>query len=653
MGCGECKSCEGGPCRGLLPEAELPTNLPLVVYDGDCGFCRRWLKRYEAVSPPDRLAWAPYQKAAGQFPGIPESAFAEAIHLVQPDGSSARGAEAVYEIMDRVDVRSWPLRLYRWLPPFRGVSNLGYRLVANHRGGAAIGGKLLWGKIQVPSTTLLTRRVFLRLLGLIYLIAMLSIGYQMDGLFGPEGLRPFENYLELVAAHGGSDRPFFTLPTTMWFGGTGMLEATWITGVVASTALLLGLVPMLSMALAWFAYLSIVNIAGIFMSYQWDVLLLEIGFLAIFWAPCAWRLNSPAVRRPSTVLRWMLIWLLLRFMFLSGWLKLASQDSAWWDLTALDYHYWTQPLPLWTAWYAWQLPMWWQKLSCLLMFIIELGIPFLILFPRIPRLIAFTTLVLLQVGILLSGNYGFFNWLTIVLCVVLLDDSQLLWMWPRRARGLIRVGLARRECLPRRSLNTLVAALLLSMSIPLTMMQLSDDRSPRQRPALAGWHLVNGYGLFRVMTKTRPEILIEGSADGVTWEPYVFRWKPGPLDRAPAWCQPDMPRLDWQLWFDGLDYEYLAKAGVLDRRLAGIPSVDGSQVLPDLVRALAEDRADVIDLLESSPFPAGEPPRYLRWHLDLYRFTTSSQRDETGDWWTRERLYSSPPLSLNGPGSPG
>ncbi|MEE2907823.1 MAG: lipase maturation factor family protein [Planctomycetota bacterium] len=649
MACGSCTSCGDGGCQGLLPEADLPTSLPLVVYDGDCGFCRRWLKRYEAVTPPDKLAWSPYQKAAGTYPGIPEAQFERWLHLVRPDGTHARGAEAVFEIMHRADIRSWPLWCHRHLPPFRGFCNGAYRLVADHRGGAAIAGRILWGSLQIPSTTLLTRRIFLRLLGLIYLLALLSIGFQADGLFGPDGLLPYEARLAQVEAYAEAEghSPFLLSPTALWFGGPQLLETTWIIGVVASAALILGLVPMLSMALAWLSYLSIVNVAGMFMSSQWDALLLEVGFLAIFWAPFSWRLNSQRVRRPSTLLRWMLLWLLLRFMFFSGWVKLASQDPTWWDLTALDYHYWTQPLPWWPAWYAWQLPMWWQKACCLGMFIIELGIPFLVIFPRVPRLVAFLALVTLQVGILITGNYGFFNWLTIVMCLVLLDDSQLLWLWPKRARGMIRVGLTRRESPPRRGLNVLVALFLLSLTIPITVSQLQDKRFSVWPRTIAPWHVANGYGLFRVMTKTRPEITIEGSNDGVTWSPYIFRWKPGPLDRAPAFCQPGMPRLDWQMWFDALAYEraweqgYLPNGGGLVRGGQAFASVNGGQVTPVLCVSLARGDTAVLDLLESSPFPADQPPRYLRWHLDHYQFTTTAQRDDTGNWWLSKRLFTS------------
>ncbi|MAT81744.1 MAG: hypothetical protein CMJ29_08880 [Phycisphaerae bacterium] len=650
MGCGSCTSCGDNGCQGLLPEAELPTALPLVVYDGNCGFCRKCLKRYESISSPDTLAWAPYQKAAGTYPGIPESQFEQSVHFIRPDGSHVNGAEAIFEVMDRVDLRSWPLWLYRHLAIFRWPCDLGYRMVAGHRNAAGIGAKLLWGKFQIPSTTLLTRRIFLRLLAVIYLIAFISIGSQASGLIGPDGLQPFEQRLQQVETYAEANDANAILlnPTVLWSGGPSMLETVWIAGLVASIALILGILPMLTMAIAWVCYLSLVNAAGIFMSYQWDALLLEVGFLAIFWAPFSWRLNSRVARRPSTLLRWMLLWLLMRFMFTSGWVKLASHDPVWWNLTALDYHLWSQPLPWWPAWHVWQLPMWWQKISCLAMFIIELGIPLLIILPRMPRLVAFLGLILLQAGILLTGNYGFFNWLTIVLCVVLLDDSQLLWLWPSRTRGLVRVGLTRRESVPRRIQNGVIAALLLSLTIPITIGQLTESSVWKSwQRTMSPWHIANSYGLFRVMTTSRPEILIEGSRDGSTWQPYVFKWKPGPLDRAPALCEPGMPRLDWQMWFDGLGYERLIangslnNGGGLNRQGTAFGSVNGRQVTPWLCDAILQGKTPVLELLETVPFPADQPPRYLRWHLDQYRFTSPEQRADTGHWWTRQRVFTS------------
>ena len=172
-------------------------------------------------------------------------------------------------------------------------------------------------------------------------------------------------------------------------------------------------------------YLSLVTVGRDFLSFQWDNLLLEMGLLAIF-------LDAPRLRtglvspRPSPVAYWLLRWLLFRLMFASGVVKLASRDETWWDWTALDFHYETQPLPHWIAWYAHQLPEVVQKASVAVMFAIELVVPFLTFGPRRIRLASCAALVLLQVLIMWTGNYGFFNLLTMLLCLLLIDDAA----WP-------------------------------------------------------------------------------------------------------------------------------------------------------------------------------------------------------------------------------
>ena len=556
--------------------------------------------------------------------------------------------------MKLVELRTWPLILYRFLLPFRWICDGLYHIVANHRTGANFMAKLAWGPLEVPSTTLLTRRIFLRMLGLIFLIAFLSFGWQMNGLVGPDGLQPANDVLQWLDDRDASRPSLLSLSSpdgdVEW-----LMDSLLWAGVVASSMVLLGLLPMLTLAIAWVIYLSFVNAGGLFMSYQWDALLLEVGFLSIFWAPFSWRLNGRGVRRPSTLLRWMFLWLLMRFMFFSGWVKLASGDPTWGDLTAIDYHYWTQPLPWWPAWYAWQLPLWWQKFSCVMMFVIELGVPFLLLFPRVPRLIAFGSLAMLQLGILLTGNYGFFNWLTLVLCIVALDDSQLLWLWPKRVRGMVRVGLPGKETIGRRSLNLLVAALVLTLSIPITLSQLTGERfTASWSGSLAPYQIANSYGLFRVMTKTRPEIVIEGSTDGVDWYTYEFKWKPGPLSEAPGFSQPDMPRLDWQMWFDALKFESLYDNGSIhrleqiSRTPVGDPDIEvvaSGLVTPRLCKALLRNNPGVLKLLKSSPFDKG-PPQMIRWSLYRYTFTTPEQADVDGDWWRRELLHTSSNITL-------
>ncbi|MBM43774.1 MAG: membrane protein [Phycisphaerae bacterium] len=634
MGCESCQGCGSRceeQCDAHVPETPLPSPFPVVIFDGDCRFCRRWVRRYWNLKH-EGIAWSSLENARSHFPDVPEENFRKSLHVIEPDGTIRTRAAACYRVLQLVGLRAWPLWFHEHVPLARRVGDAFYSLISRHRRAADRASSMLHGNVAAPATTLLARRVFLRLLGLVYLSAFLSAGWQLQGLVGSNGIRPVAERLSFIESALGTV-PFNQLPTLLWFdAGDSALQAMWILGAIAAFLLVLGLAPMAMLLVCWTSYLSIVNSGDVFFNYQWDALLLETGFLAIFLAPVHWRLNAPGARRPSNAIRLMLLWLLARFMFTSGFVKLQSGDPTWWDCTALSYHYWTQPLPTWVAWYMAGASEWFQKFSCFLMFVIELGLPLLIFGPRVLRFVAFVGLVSLQLLIMATGNYGFFNLLTIVLCVLLLDDAQLLLLWPRKVRWKIRAGLVRLESTPRRMFNACIVVFVLSLSIPTCWSQLTSRPAMEDwRGAFAGYRLVNGYGLFRSMTTTRPELRIEASMDGVHWEPYVFTYKPGPLDRRPAFCLPNMPRLDWQLWFDGLYAEVLPQQ----------PNIEGLMIMPDLLMALADNREPVVELIEQAPFADAGGPRYLRWHLDQYRFTTRGQRSSTGDWWARTPVYSS------------
>jgi hypothetical protein len=312
-------------------------------------------------------------------------------------------------------------------------------------------------------------------------------------------------------------------------------------------------------------------------------------------------------------------------MFASGVVKLTSGDRCWWDLSALRFHYWSQPIPTVFAWYAAQLPVWFQKFSCALMYAIEIGLPFLIFGTRRMRQIACAGFVFLQLVIALTGNYGFFNLLTILLCLPLLDDAYLARFVPKR--------LTQRASAPREERRTWVpisiAGIVLAWAVAIfTGVKLSEnvgllERVPEPLATLeqtvAPFRSLNDYGLFRVMTKERREIEIQGSDDGVAWKTYAFRWKPGDVDRAPVWVAPHMPRLDWQMWFAALGPPHHSRwfAPLLDRLLEGSP--------------------DVLGLFAENPFP-DRPPRQVRAVQWRYRFTTPQEKAASATWWDREEL---------------
>ena len=233
-------------------------------------------------------------------------------------------------------------------------------------------------RANAPTFTV-SRWLFLRLVGLIYLIAFLSLGSQILGLAGSHGILPTQQLLEAARAQLGPAR-YWWLPTFCWLSDSdATLRGLCLAGAGVSALLVLDIAPALCALIAWVLYLSLATGCREFLSYQWDALLLETGFLAIFFAPLRLspRLRGDAPARPTV--RRLLWWLLFRLMVSSGMVKLASGDPAWRHFLALTYHYETQPLPTWIGWYAHQLPHAFHLVSCVLMFAIELIVPWLIL----------------------------------------------------------------------------------------------------------------------------------------------------------------------------------------------------------------------------------------------------------------------------------
>jgi lipase maturation factor 1 len=393
-------------------------------------------------------------------------------------------------------------------------------------------------------------------------------------------------------------------------------------GVVLSILLILGIAPIPVLALLWACYLSLAVAGQAFLGFQWDVLLIEAAFAAMFFAP--WSLIPRRSRETPVpfIGLWLLRWLLFRVMFLSGVLKLTSGDMHWHDLTAMQYHYFTQPIPTWTSWYFHNMPAWFQTMGALYMFYAELAAPLMIFGPRRVRLLAFWSILLLQLLIAATGNFGFFNVLTIVLCIPLLDDN----CFPRRLRCTVRL-LPLRHLWRWQWIATVPVALvvLVISSIPLVNSFNWYPRWPTPiatvESAIAPFRTINGYGLFRVMTTERNEIQIEGSDDQQTWLAYSFKWKPCDTKCAPAFCAPHMPRLDWQMWF------------------AALGGIDDNQWLVNLGGRLLEGSKPVLALLDQSknPFP-NHPPKYIRFQFYKYTFTDPATRKATGAWWNREPL---------------
>ena len=599
----------------------MPRSLPkpLMVYDGDCHFCCRWITRWQETTL-DRVDYAPSQEVASDFPEIPREQFDQEVKLIDPDGRISGGAEAVFRSLNHaarpgllVLLAWW---LYRKMPGFALVTEWGYHQVAQHRMIASAATRWFWGNDVTRPTYRTAQRWFLRVLGAIYFLAFLSLRVQIDGLVGEHGILPFAPFLDLIRRAYGASRGFPALPTLCWFigGGDGALHFLCDGGMALAVLLVAGIAPALCLFLLWAFYLSLFTAGQMFLGFQWDILLLETGFLSIFLAPLQlWpRRGRPSSPAPLGIFA--LRWLLFRLMLMSGVVKLTSGDTAWLGLSALRYHYETQPLPTWVGWYAHQAPPWFQAVSAVFLFTVELVVPFFVFGPRRVRLVGFVLLVLLQVLIAATGNYGFFNLLTAALCLLLLDDKQ----WPARLRVAPPVGQPPAGWRWPKWVLIPVTAVFVFFGSLLLWNEVFPPWLPQAYTAVAPFCTINSYGLFRVMTRERPELILEGSRDGEHWLPYAFRWKPGDPARRPRFVAPYMPRLDWQMWFAALGEFQQNRPLILG-----------------LCQRILEGSAPVLGLLGSNPFP-DTPPHYLRVTLYDYHFTDFPARRQTGVWWRRE-----------------
>ena len=588
------------------------SSKPLLVYDNDCDFCRYWIAQWQHITG-DRIDYAPYQEVASQFRDIPLSAYESSVQLILENGTVFSGAEAVFRALDN--------RLLLWcynrLPGFASISEGVYRLVAQNRPFFSALTRWLCGTHTQKTTLYFSRWLFLRALGCIYLIAFLSLWVQIHGLIGSNGILPVDQFLTAVRQQLGTSG-YHAVPTLLWLNASDIsLHFLCAGGIVLSLVLIAGFFPTFALAGLWVLYLSLVSAGQAFLSFQWDVLLLETGFLAIFFAPLRIRDTlSHASQLPAAFL-WLLRWLLFRLMFASGFVKLVS-DAVWRDLTALNFHYETQPLPTWFGWYAHQLPEWLQKISVIGMFAVELVVPFLIFAPRRLRTAGCIGLIGLQVFIILTGNYCFFNLLTIALCLLLIDDVTWKGLFPKRFTP--RFGVVGRS--PHRywrACVVVVAVLLFVLSSIRFGGQLFREARLPDLAWVRPFRSVNTYGLFADMTESRPEIIVEGSNDRITWKTYEFRWKPGELTDTPKWVAPHQPRLDWQMWFAALQGTY-----------------QNTYWFPNFMVALLQNSPEVLQLLAENPFP-DTPPRYVRATLYNYNFTDIETKRSEGTWWSRER----------------
>jgi predicted DCC family thiol-disulfide oxidoreductase YuxK len=580
------------------------SSKPLLIYDGKCGFCKIWIDYWRKLTG-ERVEYAPSQEVGEQYPQIPKEHFSLGVQLVRTDGSVVDNARAVFET----------LRLERFYNPFAPVWEWGYGIVASHRDFFYHMTKWTFGTQIEPMRFAITEWIFVRMLAVIYAIAFGSLIGQIRGLLGAHGILPVVDYLKAVAESAGAMR-FFYVPTVFWIDASDavLVGVCWV-GLGVAVLVLAGIFERAGLAILFVLYLSLSTAGQEFLSFQWDALLVEAGFLAIFLVH-------------SRVVVWLFRWLLFRLMFLSGAVKLLSHDRTWRNLSALSFHYWTQPLPNRISWYMAQLPEWFQKVSTAVVLGVELGIPFLIFAPRRIRKFGAWCLLGLQVLIFLTGNYTFFNLLAMAMCVFLFDDRDFeRWLRPVAGGTACPTKTSKTTARATRIIVAVVAILVLAIGLA-RMVETFLNVPVFIVKYTAPFEIVNSYGLFAMMTTERPEIIVEGSMDGETWTPYSFRYKPGDLARAPRWAAPYQPRLDWQMWF------------------AALGNYRENPWFVNFAVKLLEGSPEVRGLLEADPFQ-GRSPRYVRAMLYDYTFTDAGERRETGNWWKREaRGQYLPPVGL-------
>jgi len=506
-------------------------------------------------------------------------------------------------------------------------------------------------KLDASASHLWPRWIFLRCLGLIYFSAFYSLIFQIRGLIGPNGLLPATDYLQAVSTSLHSQR-FWFAPTLFWLGSSdrALMLVCWV-GLVASVLVIFNLWPRTTLIVCFICFLSFVGAAQDFSGYQSDGMLLEAGFISIFFAPVGLWPGLGRSDPPSRASRFLLQWEWFRIYFESGVVKIASGDTSWRHFTAMDDYYQNGPLPTWVGWYVQHLPHGFHAFVTGLTLAMELAIVWISFLPRRFRIICFLIVTPFQIAIILTANYAFLNYIVLVLGILLVDDRFIEWILPRRIRKLVAEQQAepapselppdswsvrwRKRLQPARMaveaicLTTVFyasTALLVWMFLP----QLPIPAKPVTM--LEPFRVADRYGLFAVMTHARYEIEFQGSSDGKTWIAYPFRYKPQDPRKAPGIYAPYQPRFDWNLWFASLgrwqDYRFVVWAE----------------------ERLLSDDPDVLQLFAGNPF-GKIPPLQVRALIYQYWFTDMKTKRERGIWWRRELLGEyAPPLEREADG---
>jgi hypothetical protein len=505
---------------------------------------------------------------------------------------------------------------------------------------------LLWPEVASEKHPghLWPRWIFLRALGIFYFSAFYSLLFQIKGLIGPNGILPGRDFLQAVAAALHSVR-FWYAPTLFWFGASdrALMLVCWV-GLIASVLVVANVWPRTTLAISFACFLSFVSAAQDFSGYQSDGMLLEAGFIGLFFAPPGFWPGLARANPPSRASLFLLRWEWFRIYFESGVAKMASGDLSWRHFTAMDDYYQNGPLPTWIGWYVQHLPHWFHASAAFLTLGVELVLVWMLFLPRRFRIACFCIVTPFEIVIILTANYAFLNYIVLALGFLLLDDRVIEWILPPRVRGLAdrkpatssavvappAGSLARwriRLKPVRASIAGICLALILYVTSVLLIWQFVPSVPLSEKPVqmLEPFRIANRYGLFAVMTHARYEVEFQGSSDGITWTPYPFRYKPQDVSKAPGIYAPYQPRFEWNLWFASLGQwrQYRFVLWTEERLLTSEP--------------------DVLALFSANPF-AGAAPKQVRAVIYQYWFTDMKTKREQGLWWRRQLLGNYAPV---------
>jgi len=464
-----------------------------------------------------------------------------------------------------------------------------------------------------PENYSIAIHLFIRGLGLIYFIAFFPFLFQIKGLIGSKGILPLEKYLEFIKSKIGS-LAYWRFPSVFWLNSSDVsLICVVSVGVICSLLLILGIYPLILIPILYILYISIIKAGQDFLSFGWELFLMEISLNAFLL--CLTNTPNPFV--------WISInFLLFRFHFQAGAVKLQSGDRHWSNLTALKFHYQTQPIANTAAWYVHKLPMWFHKISCLMMFFVELIVPFGIFGGEELRFAVYIFLVGLQLAIWFTGNFSYLNYITVILCTLLLSDYYLSGIFdipttPAPSHWVISTAA---------SIAGIVFFTLQLMNVWNHFLRIPIFNKVLKN--ISQFYLVNRYGIFAVMTTHRYEIVIEGSDDGITWKEYSFKHKASEVKRRPKRISPYQPRLDWQVWF--LPFN----------------NYNSEIWFQNFLMRLLQGEKTVLSLLGKTPF-TDHPPKYIRALSYEYVFSDAKTKKESGAWWVRNYIGEySPTLCL-------